>query len=52
MKNYSVAVENQGEGITFLHTIVEGAVDDSYGIEVGEAWRVCLLQLFQERGKF
>ncbi len=36
VKNYSVAVENQGEGITFLHTIVEGAVDDSYGIEVAK----------------
>ena len=36
VKNYSVAVENQGEGITFLHTIVPGAVDDSYGIEVAK----------------
>ncbi len=34
IKNYSIAVERQGEEITFLHTIVPGVSDDSYGIEV------------------
>ncbi|HCA40490.1 MAG TPA: DNA mismatch repair protein MutS [Aminobacterium sp.] len=34
LKNYSMAVHEGGEGITFLHKIVEGPADRSYGIEV------------------
>ncbi len=34
VKNYSVAVKKHGESIKFLRKIVEGGVDDSYGIEV------------------
>lgn len=34
VKNYSVAVKGKGEDIVFLHRIVSGAVDKSYGIEV------------------
>lgn len=36
-KNFSVAVrENEREGVVFLHKIVEGGVDKSYGIEVAK----------------
>ncbi|NLN83474.1 MAG: DNA mismatch repair protein MutS [Firmicutes bacterium] len=34
VKNYSVAVRGRGEDIIFLHRIVPGGVDKSYGIEV------------------
>lgn len=34
IKNYNVAVEKKGTDITFLHTIVEGPTDESYGIYV------------------
>ena len=34
MRNYSVKVKRSGEDIKFLHKIVEGGTDDSYGIEV------------------
>ncbi len=36
VKNYSVAVKKHGESIKFLRKIVEGGVDDSYGIEVAK----------------
>ncbi|MGN1089813.1 MAG: DNA mismatch repair protein MutS [Huintestinicola sp.] len=36
VKNYSVAVKKHGENINFLRKIVEGGVDDSYGIEVAK----------------
>lgn len=36
VKNYSVAVQKRGENIRFLHKIVPGGVDDSYGIEVAK----------------
>lgn len=36
VKNYSVAVKKYGESIKFLRKIVEGGVDDSYGIEVAK----------------
>ncbi|MGN1417397.1 MAG: DNA mismatch repair protein MutS [Oscillospiraceae bacterium] len=36
IKNYSVAVIKKGEDIKFLRKIVEGGVDDSYGIEVAK----------------
>lgn len=36
VKNYSVAVKKYGESIRFLRKIVEGGVDDSYGIEVAK----------------
>ena len=36
VKNYSVAVKKYGESIKFLRKIVEGVVDDSYGIEVAK----------------
>lgn len=34
LKNYSVAVREQEEGIVFLHRVVPGGVDRSYGIQV------------------
>ncbi|MCL2054054.1 MAG: DNA mismatch repair protein MutS [Oscillospiraceae bacterium] len=36
VKNFSVAVKKRGENIRFLHKIVPGGVDDSYGIEVAK----------------
>ena len=36
MKNYSIAVKKNGDTITFLHTIIPEAADDSYGIEVAK----------------
>ncbi|MCI5752197.1 MAG: DNA mismatch repair protein MutS [Oscillospiraceae bacterium] len=36
IRNYSVAVIKKGEDIKFLRKIVEGGVDDSYGIEVAK----------------
>ncbi|MGN0665927.1 MAG: DNA mismatch repair protein MutS [Huintestinicola sp.] len=36
VKNYSVAVKKHGDTIKFLRKIVEGGVDDSYGIEVAK----------------
>ena len=36
VKNYSVAVKKYGDSIRFLRKIVEGGVDDSYGIEVAK----------------
>ncbi len=34
--NYNIAAKKRGEGITFLHKIVRGSTDDSYGIEVAK----------------
>ncbi|MCL1789629.1 MAG: DNA mismatch repair protein MutS, partial [Oscillospiraceae bacterium] len=36
IKNFSVSVAKRGEKITFLHKIVEGGTDRSYGIEVAK----------------
>lgn len=36
VRNFSVAVSKKGDDIRFLHKIVEGGVDDSYGIEVAK----------------
>lgn len=36
IRNYSVAVIKKGDEIKFLHKIVEGGTDDSYGIEVAK----------------
>lgn len=36
VKNYNVAVKKQGEEIIFLHKIIEGATDESYGIYVAK----------------
>ena len=36
IRNFSVAVVKRGDGIKFLHKIVEGGTDDSYGIEVAK----------------
>lgn len=36
IRNFSVAVVKKGEDIKFLHKIVEGGTDDSYGIEVAK----------------
>jgi DNA mismatch repair protein MutS len=33
-RNWNVAVRESGEGVVFLHRIVEGAADKSYGIHV------------------
>ncbi len=34
VKNYSVAVRKEGDNVTFLHRLVAGGCDHSYGIEV------------------
>ena len=36
IRNFSVAVIKKGDEIKFLHKIVEGGTDDSYGIEVAK----------------
>jgi len=36
MKNLNVAVKSDGDHVTFLHKIVEGPADRSYGIQVGK----------------
>ncbi|MCX7917695.1 MAG: DNA mismatch repair protein MutS [bacterium] len=36
VKNYNVAVKKYGEEIIFLHKIMEGATDESYGIYVAK----------------
>lgn len=36
VKNFSVAVTKKGDDIKFLHRIIEGGTDDSYGIEVAK----------------
>lgn len=36
IRNFSVAVTKRGDDIKFLHKIVEGGTDDSYGIEVAK----------------
>ena len=36
IRNYSVAVSKKGDDIRFLHKIVEGGTDNSYGIEVAK----------------
>jgi len=36
LKNYSIAVKEKGSSILFLHKIVEGAADRSYGIQVAQ----------------
>ena len=36
MRNYSVTVMKKGDDIKFLHKIVEGGTDNSYGIEVAK----------------
>ena len=36
VKNYSIAVRKSGDSIRFLRKIVEGGVDDSYGVEVAK----------------
>lgn len=36
VKNFSVAVQKQGDTIKFLRKIISGGADDSYGIEVGK----------------
>ncbi len=36
VKNYNVAVVEQGEGVVFLHKIVRGGADKSYGIHVAQ----------------
>ena len=36
IRNFSIAVAKKGDDIKFLHKIVEGGTDDSYGIEVAK----------------
>lgn len=36
MKNLNVLVKEEGDHVTFLHKIVEGTADKSYGIQVGK----------------
>jgi DNA mismatch repair protein MutS len=36
VRNFSVAVKRQGDSIKFLRKIVQGGVDESYGIEVAK----------------
>lgn len=35
-KNYSVAVAKEGDDVVFLHKVLEGGIDQSYGIEVAK----------------
>jgi len=34
VRNFNVAVQKRGESIVFLHKIVQGGADDSFGVEV------------------
>ena len=36
VKNYNVAVQEEGDEVVFLHKIVPGEADESYGIEVAK----------------
>ncbi|MFC1511391.1 DNA mismatch repair protein MutS, partial [Candidatus Margulisiibacteriota bacterium] len=36
MKNMNVLVKEEGDHITFLHKVVEGTADKSYGIQVAK----------------
>jgi DNA mismatch repair protein MutS len=36
VRNYNVAVSEQGDGVVFLYTLVPGGADRSYGIHVGQ----------------
>ena len=36
VKNYNVAVKKEGEDVIFLHKIMEGSTDESYGIYVAK----------------
>lgn len=36
VRNFSVAVSRRGDDIKFLHKIIKGGTDDSYGIEVAK----------------
>ena len=36
VRNYNIAAKKRGDEITFLRKIIEGAADDSYGIEVAK----------------
>ncbi|MDE6732388.1 MAG: DNA mismatch repair protein MutS [Oscillospiraceae bacterium] len=36
VRNFSVAVSRRGDDIKFLHRIIKGGTDDSYGIEVAK----------------
>ncbi len=36
IKNFNIAVKKRGDDIIFLRKIIEGAADDSYGIEVAK----------------
>jgi DNA mismatch repair protein MutS len=36
VRNYNVAVSEDGQRVVFLHTIVPGGADQSYGIHVGQ----------------
>ncbi len=36
VKNYNIAAKKRDDDIVFLHKIVEGSADDSYGIEVAK----------------
>lgn len=50
LKNYCVAVKEIGEDILFLHQIIEGSVDHSYGIAVAKLAGVpkCVLNRAKE----
>ncbi len=49
LRNYNVAVEEQGEDIIFLHTIKEGSTDESYGIHVARLAGIPPEVLFRAR---
>ncbi|MBU1026539.1 MAG: DNA mismatch repair protein MutS, partial [Candidatus Margulisbacteria bacterium] len=36
MKNLNVLIKEEGDHVTFLHQIIEGTADKSYGIQVGK----------------
>ena len=60
--NYNVAVAEQGDGIVFLHKVVPGGADQSYGVHVAQLAgvprsvvdraRELLVQLEQDSGDF
>jgi len=49
LKNYCVSVKEMGEDIIFLHKIIPGSVDHSYGIQVAKLAGVPLIVLDRAR---
>lgn len=41
VKNFNVAVAEEGDKVVFLHKVVSGGADRSYGIKCGSAGFAC-----------